>query len=157
MPVFKKVLYATDFSPLAEVALGYVKKLKNAGVEEVVVVHIVDAKLTGLPEGLDLIEKKTELMFELPENEARQIRELIDMAEDVRKELVKEGLKVKLFLKAATDFADKIVDIAENEKVKIVVLGAHGKSFLTELIVGSVSHKVIEKSKVPVLVVKKGE
>ncbi|WP_456397347.1 universal stress protein [Desulfurobacterium sp.] len=157
MPVFKKILYATDFSPLARAALDYVKELKSAGAEEVVVVHVVDAKITGFPEGVNLMEKKTELMFELPENEARQFRELIDMAYEVKEEIEKEGLKVKIYLTAAVDFSNRIVEVAQEEEVKIIVLGAHGKSFLEELVLGSVSHGVIEKSKVPVLVVKKGE
>ena len=157
MPIFKKVLYATDFSPLAKAALDYVKELKSAGAEEVVVVHVIDAKTTGFPEGLNLMEKKTELMFELPEDEARQVRELIEMAREVETELRKEGLKVKLYLTAAVDFSDRIIEVSQEEAVKIIVLGAHGKSFLEELVLGSVSHGVIEKSKVPVLVVKKGE
>ncbi|SNR76108.1 universal stress protein [Desulfurobacterium atlanticum] len=157
MPMFKKILYATDFSPLARAAIEYVKGLKDAGAEEVVVVHVIDAKTTGFPQGVNLMEKKTELMFELPENEARQFRELIEMAYKVKEEIEEEGLKVKIYLTAAADFSDRIVEVAQDEEAKVIVLGAHGKSFIEELVVGSVSHGVIEKSKVPVLVVKKGE
>ncbi len=41
--MFKKILYPTDFSEDAKKALEYVKKLKEAGTEEVVILHIIEA------------------------------------------------------------------------------------------------------------------
>jgi len=42
--MFKKVLYPTDFSDCATKALEYVKKLREAGTEEVVLVHVIDVR-----------------------------------------------------------------------------------------------------------------
>ncbi|WP_457569443.1 universal stress protein [Desulfurobacterium sp.] len=155
MSVFKKVLYSTDFSPLAEHALKFVKKLKSAGTEEVVIVHVVDSRTTVLPDGADLIERKTELAFELPENEARHLYELIDKVRGIEKDLKEEGFKTKIYLIAAPDTSKTILEIEEKEKVDVIVLGAHGKSLLAQLILGSVSLDVVRKAKCPVLLVKK--
>ncbi|WP_456484787.1 universal stress protein [Desulfurobacterium sp.] len=155
MSVFGKVLYATDFSPLAEYALKFVKKLKSAGTEEVVIVHVVDSRTTALPDGADLIEKKTELALELPENEAKHLYELIERTRAIERDLKKEGFKTRLCLKAAPDVSKTVLEIAEKEKVDVIILGAHGKSLLAQLILGSVSLEIVRKAKCPVLLVKK--
>ncbi|WP_457567686.1 universal stress protein [Desulfurobacterium sp.] len=155
MSVFRKVLYSTDFSPLAEHALNFVKDLKSAGAEEVILVHVVDSRTTALPEGVNLIEKKTELAFELPENEARQLLKLVEMAREVKKNLEKDGFKVSLVLISASDVVDAVVKVAEEEKVDVIVVGAHGKGLLAELILGSVSLGIIRKARCPVLLVRK--
>ena len=43
----------------------------------------------------------------------------------------------------------------EEENVSVVVLGSHGKSCITEMLLGSVSEKVVRKSTKPVLVVRR--
>ena len=39
--MFKKILFPTDFSDVAEKALDCVKQLKDAGTREVVVLHVI--------------------------------------------------------------------------------------------------------------------
>ncbi|WP_456397811.1 universal stress protein [Desulfurobacterium sp.] len=155
MSVFRKVLYATDFSPLAEYALKIVKKLKSAGTEEVVIVHVVDSRTTALPDGADLIERKAEFAFELPENEARHLYELIDKVRSIEGDLKKKGFKTRIYLIAAPDTSKTILEVEEKEKADVIVLGAHGKSLLARLILGSVSLEIVRKAKCPVLLVKK--
>ena len=41
------------------------------------------------------------------------------------------------------------------EDISLIVIGSHGKSNVKEMLLGSVSEKVIRKSKRPVLVVKR--
>jgi nucleotide-binding universal stress UspA family protein len=48
----------------------------------------------------------------------------------------------------------EIVKAAEENKADLIVVGSRGLSTLRRLILGSVSRKVINKSKIPVLVVK---
>ncbi len=155
MPLFKKVLYSTDFSPLAEVALDYVKKLREAGEEEVVVVHVVDDLSVELPEETDLIKEK-EVYKILPEVDQEYLIDLIGRLNSIKELLEKEGLKVKTYLKYG-NIPKQIVSIAEEEKVNIIVMGAHGKGLLTELLLGSVSTDVIREAKCPVLIVKRRE
>ena len=42
--MFKKILYPTDFSDVSKKALEYLKKLKEAGTKEVIVLHIIDER-----------------------------------------------------------------------------------------------------------------
>jgi len=155
MPLFEKTLYSTDFSPLAEVALDYVKKLKEAGEKEVVVIHVVDDLSIELPEGADLLNEK-ELYKILPEVDQEYVTSLIERLEAIKKILEDEGLIAKLYLKYG-NIPKQIVEVAKQEKVKLIVMGAHGKGLLTEILLGSVSTDVIRNAECPVLIVKRRE
>ena len=155
MPLFKKCLYSTAFSPLAEEALSYVKKLKEAGEEEVVVIHVVDDLSVELPEGTDLLKEK-ELYKILPEVDQEYLISLVEKLNAVKEELEEEGLKVKIYLKYG-NIPKQIVGVADEEKVNLIVMGAHGKGLLSEILLGSVSTDVIRQASCPVLIVKKRE
>ncbi len=155
MPLFEKVLYSTDFSPLAEYALDYVKKLKEAGAKEVIVVHVVDDLSIELPDGADLLREK-ELFKILPEVDQEYVTSIVERLEAIKQELEKEELSVKLYLKYG-NISRQIVKVADKESVKLIVMGAHGKGLLTEIILGSVSTDVIRNANCPVLIVKKME
>jgi nucleotide-binding universal stress UspA family protein len=155
MPLFEKVLYSTDFSPLAEAALDYVKKLKEAGEKEVVVVHVVDDLSVELPEGADLLNER-ELYRLLPEVDQEYLMSIVGRLETIKKLLEEYGLSVKLYLKYG-NISRQIVSVANREEVKLIVMGAHGKGLLTEILLGSVSTDVIRNANCPVLIVKKRE
>ena len=42
--MFKKILYPTDFSDASKKALDYIKQLKQAGIKEVIVLHVIDER-----------------------------------------------------------------------------------------------------------------
>jgi len=155
MSLFEKILYSTDFSPLAEYAFDYVKKLKEAGEKEVIVVHVVDDISIELPDGADFLREK-ELFKILPEIDQEYVTSIVERLEAIKQELEREGLSVKLYLKYG-NIPRQIVKVADEENVKLIVMGAHGKGLLTEIILGSVSTDVIRNANCPVLIVKKRE
>ena len=46
----------------------------------------------------------------------------------------------------AGDIADEILDVAEEEKAEIIVLGRRGLGRVREVLLGSVSHDLVHKS-----------
>jgi len=50
--------------------------------------------------------------------------------------------------------ASKITSFAKNKKVDLIVMGSRGRSNVREFFLGSVSHYVVHKSQIPVLIVK---
>jgi nucleotide-binding universal stress UspA family protein len=152
MSLFEKILYSTDFSPLAECALNYVKKLKEAGTKEVIVVHVVDDISMELPEGADLLRER-EIFKILPEIDQEYVASIVERLEVVKGELERENLSVKLYLRYG-NVPRQIVKVADEENVKLIIMGAHGKGLLTEIILGSVSTDVIRNANCPVLIVK---
>ena len=47
-----------------------------------------------------------------------------------------------------------IIDVSKKEKCDVIVVGKRGKSSVSEIFLGSVSHYVIHHSKIPVIIVK---
>ena len=74
--------------------------------------------------------------------------------QDIAQELTAAGLKVKLRVETGIPVREILKAEAE-ERVSAVVIGSHGMSNLQEIFLGSISEKVIRKSKMPVLVVKR--
>ncbi|NIA10040.1 MAG: universal stress protein [Nitrospiraceae bacterium] len=150
MALFDRILYPTDFSPLANHALKYVEKLREAGTKEVFVIHVVADLSVDLLDGTDLIDKK--LLSELPETDVSYINSIILKLNKIKKVLIKDGLLVNSFLLYGN--IHQILKLASDKNVKVVVMGAHGKSLLSEFVLGSVSADVVRNSKCPVLIVK---
>jgi nucleotide-binding universal stress UspA family protein len=64
------------------------------------------------------------------------------------------GLSARHLVVETTDrVAQVILETARRERVDTIVLGTHGKSGMSRLVLGSVSEEVLERSPVPVLLV----
>ncbi len=57
-------------------------------------------------------------------------------------------------IKGHGEIAATILDVMKKEKVDMLVMGGKGRSSLSDLILGSVTTKLVSVSPVPVLVVK---
>jgi nucleotide-binding universal stress UspA family protein len=147
--MFKKILYPTDFSDVSKKALDYIKQLKGAGTEEVVVLHVIDER------EIEHIAHLPELNVSIEELEKRREEYAKKEMKAIETELKNSGFKVKTEIERGVPFRD-ILKAEEQEKdVSVVVLGSHGKSCVTEMLLGSVSEKVVRKSSKPVLVVRR--
>ena len=145
--MFEKILFPTDFSDVATKALQYVKRLKEAGGEEVVVLHVIDQSnlelLSSYSTIQDFINIEKEIEKRSSESIGLVVNELKKLGYSVRAR-VEKGAPVRVVLK-----------VAEEENPSVIVMGSHGKGNLEEMLLGSVSEKVVRKSKHPVLIVKR--
>ena len=158
MPLFRKILYPTDFSELAEVAKEYVKKLREANAQEVVVLHVIHPLEFSLPAFDDPFALDVATLYaHLPEIEKAIIEAHEERLEEIEEELKAVGFKVKALLTVGEP-KEEIVRVSEEEKVNVIVIGYHGKSLIERILeIGSTAKAVIKKAKCPVLVVKKVE
>jgi nucleotide-binding universal stress UspA family protein len=145
--MFEKILFPTDFSDVAEKALAYIKKLKDSGAREVVVLHVIDER------GFDrlhhiIADDKFEAIKKSREEETQK------HLKDIGKELAKAGLKVTFRIETGIPVRG-ILKVEKEEDVSALVIGSHGMSNLEELFLGSVSEKVIRRSRTPVFVIKR--
>ena len=144
--MFAKILYPTDFSDVSKKALAYLKRLKDAGAKEIVILHVIDERkieaitLYGTGDSFVFIEKM--------EQEARE--EVIA----IEGELKKCGLEARARIETGIPLRE-ILRVEEQEKVSLIVIGSHGKTNIKEMLLGSVSEKVIRRAKNPVLVIKR--
>lgn len=147
--MFERILYPTDFSEVSNKALGYVERLKDAGAREVVLLHVIDER------ELQVVEQHSEVPRGIEEGLKRTIEESARKTlGDLDVTLKTSGFEVKLRLEWGIPFRE-ILRVAKEEAVSLVVVGSHGKSSVQEMLLGSVSEKVVRKSEAPVLVVKR--
>ena len=145
--MFAKILYPTDFSDVSKKALDYIKQLKEGGSKEVVVLHGMDVRAVEA-----LHRYGTESSFEKLENRMKEEAE--ESLAKIEKELKQDGLEVRKKIKIGIPLRE-ILKTEEEEDVSVIVIGSHGRSNLEEMLMGSVSEKVVRKCKKPVLVVKR--
>ncbi len=136
--LFTRILYPTDWSDCARATLRYLKGMKEAGVEEVTIAHIMDEKAMKL--------QSPEQFKEFQRIDFEKLAQLKD-------ELESEGFKAKIHLSLGNPRAD-LINVAKKEDVSLVVLCTHGKGRVEGILWGSVSRNVAEYSDRPVLLVK---
>ena len=158
MPLFRKILYPTDFSDLAEVAKDYVKKFKEANAKEVIVLHVVHPLEFSLPQLDDPFALDVATLYaHIPEIEKAILKSHEERLKEIEEELKKEGFKVKSILTVGEP-KEEIVRVAQEEKVNVIVIGYHGKGLLERILeIGSTAKAVIKEAECPVLVVKRRE
>lgn len=142
--MFKKILYPTDFSQVSRKAMDYCKKLKAAGTEEVILLHVIeiDPNIEKLPEKIR--EGFLTLLRGEPQGEL----------DKMKGELEEAGIRTRVRIERGNPIKE-ILRVEEEEDVSAVIIGSHGKSNLEEVILGSVSENVVRKSTKPVLVIKR--
>ncbi len=143
--MFEKILYPTDFSSVAGKALDFVISLKDAGAKEVILLHVIDKG------GFEAIARyATKDVADIEKNLRK--RAIAEMA-PIEERLKEKGLKVKVIINKAVPYMG-ILDVEKEEKVSLVVIGSNGMSNISEILLGSVSEKVVRRAKSPVLVVR---
>jgi nucleotide-binding universal stress UspA family protein len=143
--MFEKILYPIDFSEEANKALDYVKQLKDAGGKEVVLLHVVDRRgLSNL--GRYATKDVAEIQRDMEKKAMREIG-------PIENELKERGFKVTVRIEKGGPY-NEILRIAEEEDVSLIVTGSRGTGNIEELLLGSVSYKVVRKIKKPILVIK---
>jgi len=80
-------------------------------------------------------------------------RETVEAMEKIRKSLAGKSMEVKTLIRQG-DPAEKILETAQKMKADLVITGSHGKHGTKKFLLGSVSSKVVDYSKCPVMVVK---
>ena len=144
--MFAKILYPTDFSDVSKKALSYLRQLKGAGAKEIVILHVIDERKI---EAITIYGNSDSFVFiEEIEQEARK------EVTAIKGELKKCGFEVKTRIEKGIPLKE-ILRIEEQEKVSLVVIGSHGKTNIKEMLMGSVSEKVVRRAKNPVLVIKR--
>ena len=135
----RKILFPTDFSPYGQEALRWATSLARDTGATLIIVHVEEPPMAygggemylGAEEG-DREELRKALVKVLPTDP-------------------KIPFQHKLLV---GDPATAVVEVAEQEGVDFIVMGTHGRSGLSRLLMGSVAEAIVRKAKCPVLTVK---
>lgn len=129
--MFRKILVCTDLSPASDALIQCVDDFKTLGLEEIVLAHVIYvANTPGLEEML-AEEARPEL-------------------ERQRKFLSEQGLKVAVEMPFGKP-AHALNDMAEKHDVSAILVGSHGKGILQSATLGSVSSKLLNLSRRPII------
>ncbi len=136
-----RILLPVDGSRLSDAAADMAIELSADTGAPIIVLHVRRTVPTGLgqPNAVELLEV------------------LNDNAEEVMKHYRAKltGMKVDFTeLIVGGGVAEVISNVADVEKCDLIIIGSKGKSDLEGLILGSVTHKVLQTTDKPVLVVK---
>ncbi len=64
------------------------------------------------------------------------------------------GVKIKLQILKSTSVVKDITTFAKSRKIDLIVMSSHGRTGLDKIIIGSVANGVIQRSTIPVLLIK---
>ena len=139
----KRILLAVDGSEVSNIALKHAVELTKHNDGTLVAVHVIPP--------LDVTDIET---FK-PESLIRGLRrEGEKILSEVKELAKKEGIKVQTLIEEGIPF-EKICEVAESTDSDIIVMGSHGRTGIGKVFIGSVTERVISRTRCrPVLVVK---
>ncbi|MEW6143944.1 MAG: universal stress protein [Thermodesulfobacteriota bacterium] len=143
-----RILWATDGSGEAELALEYAKYIARLSGAEIIGVHVIPLPVQLLFESL---REEDEKFHEWQSGVERRVS---DRFVEVRNELLHLGIKFDgVILKGIP--SDKIREFSRLRKADIIVMGKQGHGIIESMMVGSETVKVLKSSHIPVLAVKR--
>ena len=135
----KRILFPTDFSHTGDAALAFATSLAKESDGRLIIVHVQEAPLAY---------GGGEMYYGIPEPTTD---ELLNMLHDVKPTDSNVPVEYRL---VTGDPADAVVRLAEDDDADLIVLGSHGRTGLTRLLMGSVAEAIVRKAHCPVLVYK---
>jgi len=133
----KTILFPTDFSHASDAALRHAEALALQSAARLLILHVEEPPLAY---------GGGELYYGLPEPSSERI---LKMLEDVKPSDPKVPFVHRLTM---GDPAGEIVRIAGEEGAEVIVLGTHGRTGLTRILMGSVAEAIVRRAPCPVLV-----
>jgi nucleotide-binding universal stress UspA family protein len=147
MENFKNILVAIDFSTYSVQAVEDAKTIARKFKSTVYLAHIIDA----VPE---LAAEDSGRSFESVSHHARNLA-MISL-ENYAAQYFSLKDNVKLVVREGSA-EEELLMLIQDQKIDLIVMATHARTGLAHLIAGSVTEKVIQKSPVPVLVVKSSQ
>ena len=148
IPTFRRVLAATDFSPLGNEAIPFAySALTHGGV--VHLLHVLTPKEVPQASGKDKDAQAVRQQIANHRRKSlRQLRALIPADAELR------GIATEVEVVDGRKAAEAICQSAERDGVDMICLSSHGRSGLVKLVAGSVTQAVLELTHRPVLLIR---
>jgi len=138
----KKVLFATDFSPVSEAALPFAVAIARRFESSIQAVHVLaPGELQPMAESAPLLMQDT-----LIQRAERQMGELL--SSDAFLGVPHDGR-----VRSGAEIWTEIELLIESDKSDLVVLGTHGREGLKQIVLGSIAETIFRAAPCPVMVV----
>lgn len=151
-PQISKIVYATDMSDSSRLAFQYALSLAQKYEATITIVHI----LRDLPSYMETMSGRdfdTDKLI----NESKQAlnKEVVSFCEAETCNLENGSDLIGEIIVDHGEPGWRVIEIAEKSGADLIVLGQHGRTALTDLmLMGGTARKVVNHSKIPVLTVR---
>jgi nucleotide-binding universal stress UspA family protein len=143
MLTIHSILYPTDFSDLSRPAFDLACALARDYDARLIICHVTRPPMAGVVDGI-FIEPP-------PPNEEDELQARLESIQPVDPD-------IEVSYRLERDEAvPGIVRLAKEVKADLIVLGTHGRSGVSRLVLGSVAEGVMRKAPCPVLTVRAGQ
>jgi nucleotide-binding universal stress UspA family protein len=140
-----KILLPVDGSKSSINACKYVAKLSAELKSKCVVTLINVHDDVGLNHVKQFVAKSVvdDYLREVSEKELKPAQKALDVA----------GIKYTIVIKRG-NISQEIIDLANKEKMDLIVMGSKGRSSFVDMIMGSIAQKIVAGAKQPVVLIK---
>lgn len=142
----QKILLPTDFSDYSQNAAAYATEFANKFGAELHLLHVLQDLVAMVPEPGLAFPPPGDYMLELQQSAETALTKLPDPP-------LAEGAEVVRAVRQGPPFVE-IVRYAKENDIDLIIMGTHGRSGLSHVLLGSVAEKVVRKSPCPVLTVR---
>ncbi len=151
----RRILVPVDFSEFSKNACLYALQLARKYNADLKIVHVFYAPIVDLVPITDAYSIQVDMDINLREMEEQAKRNLVEFVGKIREVATSQNyddIKISYSLREGI-VEDEIAAMAKSFKPGIIVVGTKGKGEKQSDIIGSVVHKVLDKTKVPVLAI----
>lgn len=141
----QKILCPIDFSAPSRNALRYANEFAKAMNAKITLMHVIQPQPITADINVPYIPPEVDL-----EKNAKEDLERVIKAD------IHEGISVEPLIAFGLP-SDCIIEQAKKEDADLIILGTHGRTGISRLLMGSTAESVIRHAKCPVLVVKASE
>jgi len=136
----ENVLFATDFSKYSNDALPYALSIARKYGAKLIALHVIES--TTLGNAIPTVEVQAIAAQALREA-TEEMKGLESRLKDVPHEtMIRRG-----------DISEEIASIIDSRQIDLIVVGTHGRTGVSRLVVGSVAEKIFRQATCPVLTV----
>jgi len=145
----RPIVHATDYSPASRPAFRKAVELAKALRRQLVLVHVLSPVVLPVMAGEMYIPTSTydELQATARVAAQRHLRRLVARAQ-------KAGIHASGRVLEGVPVAERIVRAARALRAGLIVMGTHGRSGVTRVVLGSVASRVVATAACPVLTVR---
>ena len=138
------ILFPTDYSDVSRFALKFACPLARDWDAKLLIVHVSETE--KYPVG-ELFDED----FTPPPQETAELEKVVPEDSSIS---CRHQLLVAEAAAETVNSADEIVKCAQDQDVRAIVMGTHGRSGLSHLLLGSVAESVVRQASCPVITVR---
>jgi nucleotide-binding universal stress UspA family protein len=147
--MFKKILVATDGSPLSQKAVDCAIDMARAHGAELLAVNVVPRYPTSFFEGAAHLSAE-----EVGAVERRWAQRAQGLLEDVVERARASGVEAKTATPIDDFVAQALIHVAKKHRCDLIVMASHGRKGIGRLLLGSETQQLLVHSSLPVLVLR---